>query len=274
MAYSFEDIAEMAAALSSGHPIIAPTVGIVLGSGLGSLADAMEEAYTVPYTDIPGFPRSTVQGHAGQLVFGKMEDKYVVMMCGRFHYYEGHNMATVTLPIRIMKALGVATLLLSNAAGAMNPIFEVGDIMLIRDHINLFPEHPLRGSNDERFGPRFPDMSEPYSRDILMKAHDIGSAQGLLLREGVYVGVQGPSYETRAEYEWLRRIGGDAVGMSTVPEAIVGIHTGMRVFGASIITDVGIRDEDNSISHEEVLAAANEAAPKLSSLIRQLILEL
>lgn len=273
MAYTFEAIEQMADNLRGKISGI-PSVGIVLGSGLGSLADTVTNPISIAYNDIPGFPQSTVEGHEGRLIFGKIGEKHIVMMAGRFHYYEGYDMATVTLPIRIMKALGVEVLLLSNAAGAINPIFTVGDIMLIRDHINLFPEHPLRGSNDSRFGARFPDMSEPYDKDILKKAHEIGLSQVLLLREGVYIGLQGPTFETRAEYEWLHRIGGDAVGMSTVPETIVAIHCGMRVFAASIITDVGIREDDNIITHEEVLAAANAAAPKLSSLFRQLVTEL
>ena len=180
-------------------------------------------------------------------------------------------MHEVTFPVRVMKALGIKTLIVSNAAGAMNSSYQVGDIMLIRDHVNLFPEHPLRGRNDERLGPRFPDMSEPYSKSLLAKAKEVAANQGLLVQEGVYIGLQGPTFETRAEYEWLYRIGGDVVGMSTVPEVIVAIHGGMDVFGASIVTDIGIREEENTITHEEVLQAANEAAPKLAGLVAGLI---
>jgi purine-nucleoside phosphorylase len=188
-------------------------------------------------------------------------------MAGRFHYYEGYSMEEVTFPVRVMKALGVQTLIVSNAAGAMNSAYSVGDIMLICDHINLFPEHPLRGTNDERLGPRFPDMSEPYSLELVVLAKDVAARQELYVHTGVYAGLQGPTFETRAEYEWLHRMGADVVGMSTVPEVIVAIHGGMRCFGASIVTDIGIREDQNKITHEEVLEAAAIAAPKLARLV-------
>lgn len=248
-----------------------PTVGIILGSGLGGLVDAVRIETEIPYTDIPNFPVSTVEGHAGKLIFGTIGDKQVVMMSGRFHYYEGYSMEEVTLPIRVMRALGVETLIVSNAAGGMNKAFKVGDIVLIQDHINLFPEHPLRGKNDDRLGPRFPDMSEPFNYALLDQAEAIAKEQGLMVHRGVYAGIQGPTFETRAEYYWLHTIGADLVGMSTVPEVIVAIHGGMKVFGASIVTDLGIREELNKITHEEVLAAANEAAPKLAALVAALI---
>jgi len=248
-----------------------PVTGIILGSGLGGLVDAVTVETEISYKDIPNFPVSTVEGHAGKLIFGTIGDKQVVMMSGRFHFYEGYSMEEVTLPIRVMRALGVETLFVSNAAGGMNKAFKVGDIVLIQDHINLFPEHPLRGRNDERFGPRFPDMSEPYNYALLDQAEAIASEQGLKVHRGVYAGIQGPTFETRAEYYWLHTIGADLVGMSTVPEVIVAIHGGMKVFGASIVTDLGIREELNKITHEEVLAAANEAAPKLALLVATLI---
>ncbi len=244
----------------------APAVGIILGSGLGGLVDAVTIETEIPYKELPDFPIVTVEGHAGRLIFGMIGDKPVMMMAGRFHYYEGYTMDEVTFPVRLMRALGVETLFVSNAAGGMNKAFSVGDIVLIRDHINLFPEHPLRGKNDERLGPRFPDISEPYSYTLLDMAKAIAAEQGLKIQTGVYAGIQGPTFETRAEYHWLHTIGADLVGMSTVPEVIVAIHSGMKVFGASIVTDLGIREELNKITHEEVLAAAADAAPKLAKL--------
>lgn len=250
------------------------SVGIILGSGLGQLANEVNIELAIPYKDIPNFPTSTVEGHRGELLFGTIGNKNVVMMAGRFHYYEGYDMLQVTFPVRVMKALGVHSLIVSNAAGGMNRNFKVGDIMFIQDHINLFPEHPLRGPNDERLGVRFPDMSEPYSYEYLSKAEDIAKRLGYPVHKGVYVGLQGPTFETRAEYHWLHTIGGDAVGMSTVPEVIVAIHGGMKVFAASIITDLGIREELNVITHEEVLQAAAEAAPKLGAIVRTLVEEM
>lgn len=248
-----------------------PTIGIILGSGLGGLVDVLNTTKEISYQDIPGFPVSTVEGHSGNMLFGTLGGKEVVMMAGRFHYYEGYSMEDVTFPIRVMKALGVQTLFLSNAAGGMNAGFKVGDIMLINDHINLFPEHPLRGPNDERFGTRFPDMSEPYDHQLLALAKEVAHTQQLEVKEGVYIGLQGPTFETPAEYRWLHIIGGDAVGMSTVPENIVAKHSNMRVFAASIITDLGVPGIVHKVSHEEVLAAANAAAPKLAALVEGII---
>lgn len=253
---------------------LSPDVGIILGSGLGQLADEVEVDIAIPYSDIPYFPTSTVAGHKGELIFGKIGGKNVVMMSGRFHYYEGYTMEEVTFPVRVMKALGVSTLIVSNAAGGMNSAFKVGDIMLIQDLINLFPEHPLRGPNDERLGVRFPDMSEPFCQEYIAIADKIAVGLSYDVKKGVYVGLQGPTFETRAEYKWLHTIGGDAVGMSTVPEVIVAIHSGMKVFAASIITDLGIREELNTITHEEVLEAANEAAPKLAAIVSRLVAEI
>lgn len=248
-----------------------PEIGIILGSGLGSLAESVEKTLEIQYKELPHFPISTVQGHEGKLIFGHLKGKNVVLMAGRFHYYEGYDMQSVTFPVRVMKSLGVHSLMISNAAGSMHPDFAVGDIMLIKDHINLFPEHPLRGPNDERLGIRFPDMSVPYNLDYLSKAKAIAQTENILIREGVYVGLQGPTFETPAEYQYLRAITGDAVGMSTVPEVIVAIHGGMQVFAASIITDIGIVEGINKVTHEEVLAAAEKAAPLLAKIITELI---
>lgn len=251
-----------------------PSVGVVLGSGLGDLASKITIECELSYKDIPNFPVSTVEGHAGKLIFGQLGGKATVLMSGRFHYYEGYDMQQVTFPIRVMRALGVEHLFVSNAAGGMNKNYKVGDIVIIRDHINLFPEHPLRGKNDERLGVRFPDMSEPYNLNTISLAEKIAKEQQLPVQTGVYIGLQGPTFETRAEYKWLHIIGGDLVGMSTVPEVIVAIHSGMKVFGASIVTDLGIRDEMNTITHEEVLQAANEAAPKLANLVEGIVASL
>lgn len=248
-----------------------PTIGIILGSGLGSLADSLEVEKEIPYHEIPHFPTSTVAGHKGMLSFGKFGGKIVVMMRGRFHYYEGYNMQEVTFPIRVMKQLGVETLIVSNAAGGMNPSYKIGDIMLINDHINLFPEHPLRGPADSRLGVRFPDMSEPYTENLLRLARESASQHNIPVHEGVYIGIQGPTFETRAEYRWLHIIGGDAVGMSTVPEVIVAIHSGMNVLAASIITDLGIQEIAVEVNHNEVLEAANKAAPKLATIFTSVI---
>ncbi len=248
-----------------------PVAGIILGSGLGPLADAVEVEHRIPYAEIPNFPVATVVGHKGELILGRLAGKSIIMLAGRFHYYEGYSMAEVTFPVRVMRALGAETLLLSNAAGAMNPDYKVGDIVLLRDHINLFPEHPLRGANDDRLGPRFPDMSAPYTPELLKTAHQIAGRLDLKVHTGVYAGLQGPTYETRAEYEWLYRMGADVVGMSTVPEVIVAVHGGMRVLAASIVTDIGIREEENTVSHEEVLQAAAEAAPRLCRLFTEVV---
>ncbi len=266
----YDKIKETAAFIKSQIDEL-PTVGIVLGSGLGIMADSIEMHKEIPYKDIPHFPVSTVQGHKGTLAFGKIKGKNTVMMKGRFHYYEGYDMETVTFPIRVMKELGVQALFISNAAGGMNKQFKVGDIMLIDDHINLFPDHPLRGPSDERLGIRFPDMSEPYSVDMLKMAQQAANNLGIKLHHGVYVGIQGPTFETRAEYRWLHIIGGDAVGMSTVPEVIVAIHSKMKVLAASVITDLGILDVAVEVSHAEVLEAANTAAPKLAAIFEAVI---
>ena len=248
-----------------------PTIGIILGSGLGGLAEVIEKETEIPYEQIPNFSVSTVGGHAGKLLFGKIGGKNVMMMAGRFHYYEGYSMEEITFPVRVMKALGVETLIVSNASGGMNKDFKIGDLMIIKDHINLFPEHPLRGKNDIRLGTRFPDMSDPYDLKLIDLAQKIAQEKEIKIHTGVYVGLQGPTFETRAEYHWLHVIGADVVGMSTVPEVIVAIHSGMKVFAASVVTDLGIREELNTITHEEVLEAANAAAPVLAGLVAELV---
>lgn len=249
----------------------APRVGIVLGSGLGNFASQIAVEKEVPYEDIPNFPVSTVEGHSGKLIFGKLGDKTVVAMGGRFHYYEGYDPQEVVFPIRVMKLLGIETLLLSNAAGAVNPAFKVGDIMIIQDHISFFTPNPLIGKNIDELGPRFPDMSEPYKRSLIKKAKGIAAANNIHLHEGVYVAVTGPTFETRAEYKLIQVVGGDVVGMSTVQETIAANHMGLPVFAVSIVTDLGIREEDNIITHEEVLQAAKEAEPKLALLFKELV---
>ncbi len=248
-----------------------PRVGIILGSGLGGLVDLVKIETQIAYEEIPNFPISTVKGHGGKLIFGTINNVQVVMLSGRFHYYEGYNMQEVTFPVRAINMLGAEYLMVSNAAGGMHPDFKVGDLMMINDHINMFPEHPLRGANNENVGTRFPDMTKPYELDLIKKVADIAQAKNIRLHQGVYIGLQGPTYETRAEYKWLRTIGGDAVGMSTVPEVIVAKHCGMKVFGMSVITDLGIRDEMNEITHEEVLEAANAASPIMALLFTDLI---
>jgi purine-nucleoside phosphorylase len=251
-----------------------PSVGIVLGSGLGNFAEQIEVEKEVPYGDIPNFPVSTVQGHKGKLVFGKLAGKTVVAMAGRFHFYEGYSAQDVVFPVRVMKLLGVQTLLLSNAAGGVNTSFKVGDIMIITDHISQFTPNPLIGKNVEEWGPRFPDMSEPYKKSLINKAKEIAATNNINVKEGVYLAVTGPTFETRAEYRMIHALGGDAVGMSTVQECIVANHMGIAVFAMSIITDIGIRDEENVITHEEVLEAAKEAEPKFSLIFRELVASL
>lgn len=251
-----------------------PQVGIVLGSGLGNLSNEIKVEKELPYKDIPHFPVSTVEGHKGKLIFGSLGDRKVVILSGRFHYYEGYTPEQVVFPIRVIKFLGVKTLLVSNAAGGMNKAFRVGDLMIIHDHISLFTVNPLIGKNEEELGPRFPDMSEPYDKELIKKAKVIAGRLDIKVHEGVYAGVTGPTFETRAEYKLLHIAGGDAVGMSTVQEVIAAKHVGLSVFAMSVITDLGIRDEDNIITHEEVLQAAAAAEPKLTALFRELIAEL
>lgn len=248
-----------------------PQVAIVLGSGLGNFAQKILVEKEVDYTDIPHFPVSTVKGHSGKMIFGELGGKKVVAMSGRFHFYEGYSTQDVVFPIRVLRLLGIKTLLLSNAAGGVNPAFNVGDIMIINDHISFSAPNPLIGKNIDEWGTRFPDMSEPYKKDLIAVAKQIGANSDIHLHEGVYFVVTGPTFETRAEYRLIQIVGADAVGMSTVQECIVANHMGMDVFAVSVITDLGIREEENVITHEEVLEAAYAAEPKLAHLFTELI---
>ncbi len=249
----------------------APETAVILGTGLGDLVNHIDIRKEIPYTDIPNFPVSTVEGHSGKLIFGMLGGKYIMAMQGRFHYYEGYDMKQVTFPVRVMKKLGVNRLFVSNAAGGMNKEFKVGDVMVITDHINLFPENPLRGKNYEELGPRFPAMTEAYSAEMIALADTIAQEDGIRLMHGVYVGTAGPTFETPAEYEYFRIIGGDAVGMSTVPEVIVANHAGMTVFGVSVITDLGGKDVKEVPTHEEVQKAAVKAQPVMTHIIKQML---
>lgn len=249
-----------------------PEYGVILGSGLGSFTEDLQIEYTLPYDAIPNFPVSTVQGHKGALVFGTIGDKQVVAMQGRFHFYEGYSMKEVTFPVRVLKYLGITKLIVSNASGGVNPKYKVGSIVLIKDHINMAPEHPLRGKNDERFGPRFVNMSEPYSKKMIAKVKEIALDLNIEVHDGIYLGLQGPTFETLAEYRMVKILGADCVGMSTVPEVIVARHMALETFGISVITDMGDEKSITTISHDEVLDAANKAEPKVRRLIRELIL--
>ena len=253
---------------------IEPATGIVLGSGLGNFLNEMDTEFSISYREIPHFPVSTVEGHEGKLVFGTLNGKKIVAMAGRFHYYEGYTAQEVAYPIRVMKFLGIRNLLLSNAAGGLNTSFKVGDLMMVTDHISMSVVNPLVGRNEEKLGPRFPDMSEPYSKDIISKAKMAGKHLDIELKEGVYYGVTGPTFETHAEYRMLHLLGADAVGMSTVQENIVAVHMGLKVFALSVITDMGIRHDDSIITHEEVLEAAKHAEPKLTALFKELVARL
>lgn len=244
-----------------------PKVAIVLGTGLGSLADKIEVEARVDYGVIPHFPVSTVDSHAGELILGEFAGQDVLALSGRFHVYEGYSMKEVTFPVRVARALGVHTLIVSNACGGMNPEWRAGDLMLITDHINLMNDNPLIGANDDRLGPRFPDMCEPYSRKLIALAEESALDLGIQLRRGVYVGVTGPMLETRAEYRFLRAIGADVVGMSTVPEVIAAVHAGLRVLGFSAITDDCFPDALEPASIEKIIATANAIEPKLSALV-------
>lgn len=246
-----------------------PEIGIVLGSGLGGLVNVMEVQYTIPFAEVPNFPISTVKGHKGQLVFGTISGRKVVAMQGRFHYYEGYSTSLITLPIRVIKYLGAKLLVLSNASGGINPSFRVSDIMFITDHINLLP-NPLIGNNDERIGTRFPDMSDAYDHRLIVLADDVAKKLDIHIQHGVYVADSGPSYETPAEYRYYRIIGGDCVGMSTVPEVIVARHCGLTVFAVSVITDLGGQEIPVEVTHEEVLNAANVAEPKMTAIIQEM----
>ena len=252
-------------------PTVSPVLGIVLGSGLGEFILPTETAHSVPYEEVPHFARSTALGHAGKWLVGQIEGIPFCAMQGRFHYYEGYSMEQVTFPIRVMSCLGVKTLIVSNAAGGLDPTFQEGDIMLISDHINHFPDHPLRGKNEDRFGVRFPDMSQVYDPDLRSLAHQVATKWTIPLHEGIYIGSSGPTYETPAEYRLFRQWGAQATGMSTVPEVIVARHCGMRVLGFSVITNVFRDDPDMNNTHQEVMDNALKAMSNLSRLVRKMV---
>ncbi len=255
------------------HTQMRPRVAIVLGTGLGHLAREIEVVDSFSYKDIPHFPVSTVEGHSGRLLFGRLGKCEVMAMEGRFHYYEGYSMQQVTFPERIMQQFGIEYFFVSNASGGMNPSFRIGDLMVITDHINLFPEHPLHGPNFPG-GPRFPDMHETYDKELIQLARDVAKENDIRIVEGVYVGTQGPTFETPSEYRMFHRLGGDAVGMSTVPEVIVAHHAGLRTFGISVITDLGLEGNAVEVSHEEVQRAAEAAQPLMCTIIREMIAKL
>ena len=265
----YEKIQETAAWIKS-KMTTKPTTAIILGTGLGRLAEEIDITMSIEYKDIPNFPVSTVEGHSGKLIFGKLGGVDIMAMKGRFHFYEGYTMREVTFPVRVMYELGIKTLFVSNAAGGMNPSFKIGDLMVITDHINFFPEHPLRGKNYPT-GPRFPDMHETYDPSLIKLAGQIAREKKVRLQYGVYVGVQGPTFETPAEYRMYRILGGDTVGMSTVPEVIVAHHCGIRTFGISVVTDLGGFDNPVEVSHEEVQEAADKAQPIMTEIMREMI---
>jgi purine-nucleoside phosphorylase len=248
-----------------------PSIGIILGTGLGALARDIRAEATIHYADLPHFPQSTAPAHAGELVCGRLAGKSVVAMSGRFHAYEGYSLQRITFPVRVMKALGCDTLFVSNACGGLNPQFAKGDLMVIEDHINLMGDNPLIGPNDDRLGDRFPDMSQPYDKDLMARARRAALDERVVCHQGVYVAVTGPNLETRAEYRFLRTIGADVVGMSTVPEVIVGVHSKMRVLGFSVITDMCLPDALQPVSLAEIVAVANEAEAKLGCVVRRLL---
>ena len=268
---NYQKLTEASAFLQPFVSSLKPKVAVILGSGLGNFIKDIVTEKEIPYSDIPHFPVSTVEGHHGKLILGRIDGNPILAMAGRFHLYEGYSPAEVVFPIRIMKLLGIETLLISNAAGGVDRNLKVGDLMIINDHISLSTINPLIGKNDDRLGPRFPDMSEPYKKHLISKAKEIAKRLNIEVFEGVYFGVTGPTFETRSEYKMIDVLGGDVVGMSTVAEVIAANHIGLEVFAMSVITDVGIREEDNIITHEEVLEAARAAEPNFSAIFRELI---
>ncbi|MBA3705461.1 MAG: purine-nucleoside phosphorylase [Bacteroidetes bacterium] len=248
-----------------------PEIGIILGTGLGGLVNEISISHTISYEDIPNFPVSTVEGHSGKLIFGKLGGKNVVAMQGRFHYYEGYTLQQVTFPVRVMKLLGIQKLFLSNASGGVNPKFKIGDLMIITDHINFFHGSPLTGKNIAELGPRFPDMSEAYNKELIIKAKQVAAANNIKVQEGIYFGLSGPTFETPAEYRMIRTMGADTVGMSTVPEVIVACHMNIPCFAISIITDLGVAGKIVKITHEEVLEVASQSEKKMTVLMRELM---
>lgn len=269
----YEKIKETAKFLRS-IGIEQPEIGIVLGTGLGGIVNMIKVEKKIDYHDIPNFPVSTVRGHSGTLIYGELSGKTVIAMQGRFHYYEGWTIEEVTFPIRVMKLLGIDKLMVSNACGGVNPDFEVGDVMIITDHINMMPEHPLRGENDDRFGPRFVDMHEPYSWKMIEIMRTVAKDNGIKVHEGVYLALQGPTFETPAEYRMVKLMGADAVGMSTVPEVIVAKHMGIDCFGLSVITDLGLEGKIEEVSHEAVQLAAKSSEKMISTLVEEFVLRL
>ena len=253
---------------------LAPQVAIILGSGLGALAGEVRADAVVPYAEIPGFPRSTVEGHAGNLLVGRLEGRAVAVMQGRAHFYEGYSLADVVFPVRVIRALGARVLLVSNAAGGINRLWSSGDLMIIADHINFMGSNPLMGPNDPDLGPRFPDMSQAYDPDLIALAERAALAEGIAIRKGVYAGVHGPSYETPAELRMLRGWGADAVGMSTVPEVIAARHMGMRVLGITAITDMATGEQIKTVTHEDVMAVAREIEPKFIRVVKRIVREM
>lgn len=251
-----------------------PEIGIILGTGLGGLVEDIEIQHKLMYSNIPNFPISTLEFHSGKLIFGILSGKRVVAMQGRLHYYEGYDMKQITFPVRVMKLLGIQKLFVSNASGALNPDYKKGDLMIINDHINMQTDNPLRGRNSDELGPRFPDMSEPYNREMIARGMEIAKKNNITCHSGVYVSVNGPNLETRAEYRFLRNIGADAVGMSTVPEVIVANHMSLPVFAISVLTDEGFPDTLKAVSLEEIIKTAEEAEPKMTKILKDLILEL
>lgn len=248
-----------------------PIIGIILGTGLGALVNDIEIAHEIDYEDIPHFPVSTVESHSGKLIFGTLAGKSVVVMKGRFHYYEGYSMEQVTFPVRVMKMLGIEKLFISNAAGGLNPEYQLSDLMILNDHINLLPEHPLRGPNLDELGPRFPDMSDAYDEHLVELSLDIAAKHGIRAHQGVYAAVTGPTLETKAEYKYIRIIGADAVGMSTIPENIVARHMGLPCFAISVITDLGVEGKIEKVTVENVIAAAMKAEPHMTTIIKELV---
>ena len=244
---------------------------VILGTGLGDLVTEIDVRHRIPYSQIPHFPVSTVEGHSGEMIFGYLGGKYIMALNGRFHYYEGYPMDKVTYPVRVMKLMGIRRLVVSNAAGGINPAHRIGDIMIINDHINMIPEHPLRGKNIDELGPRFEDKKDAYNPAMIRRAKEIAAENGIEVCEGVYLALQGPTFETQAEYLMVSRLGGDAVGMSTVPEVIVARHMGIEVFGVSIITDLGLPGKMANVSHEEVPAVGRTATPKVMKIVKELI---
>lgn len=248
-----------------------PDYGIILGTGLGNLVSEIDIEHEIMYSNIPNFPISTVEFHTGKLIFGRLSGKNIVAMQGRLHYYEGYSMKEITFPVRVMKALGITSLFISNASGALNPAIQKGDLAIIEDHIDLLPENPLRGLNDSELGPRFPDMSQPYNKNLIASAEAIAKKLNITTHRATYVATQGPNLETRAEYKYMRIIGGDVVGMSTVPEVIVANHMSLLVFAISVVTDEGFHEDLQPVSLQDIVAVANKSEPKMTAILKELI---